>query len=106
MTNFLLSVILGLWLLLAVAFYAWVAGAVLCSILIELRRSFRAMTRTGRGFTFPSSGRRTAIFVLAGILVLLAASYAWSTTSLVRCCGLAAIAAVPAAWLLARHVRD
>lgn len=106
MTNFLLSLILGLWLLVAAAFYVWVAGAVLHQILTDLRRVLSVMARSDQGLAFRMSGRRIALAVLAGILVLPAASYAWSATPLVRCCGLIAVAAVPAAWFLVRHVRD
>jgi hypothetical protein len=106
MTNFLLSLILGLWLLVAVAFYAWIAGTVLCRILTELKRAVAAITRSDRDFSFPASRRRITLAVLAGFLILPAVSYAWSATPLIRCCGLVAVAAVLAAWLLARHLRD
>lgn len=106
MKNFLLSLILGLCLLVAAAFYAWVAGAVLCRILIDLRRACRAMARRDQGIAIRTAGRRISLTALAGILLLSAAAYAWSATPLLRCCSLVAVAAMPAAWLLARHIRD
>jgi hypothetical protein len=45
MTNFFISLILGLWLLVVVAFYALIVGAAVCRILAELRQSFGALAR-------------------------------------------------------------
>lgn len=45
MTNVLLSLVLGLWLLIVVAFYAWIVGAVLCRIAAGLKRAVLAIPR-------------------------------------------------------------
>jgi len=117
MTNFLISLILGLWLLVVAAFYAFVVGAALCRILGGLRHALGAFARSGdlrlvfpsgwKCLSFPSRHRRmTAVLVLIGILALPAAGIVWTASSLIRYCGLILLVIVPSAWILVQHFKE
>jgi len=117
MTNFLISLILGLWLLVVVSFYAFVVGAALCCILARFRHAIEGFARSGdRRLGFPSGWRRlsfpshplkmTTALVLVGILVLPSASFFWTVSSLIRYCGLILLVIVPSAWILVQHFKE
>ena len=117
MTSVLISLILGLWLLVVVAFYALIVGAAVCRILAGLRQSFSALARMrGLRLLFPTGRRRlrfpshplkmTAALALACILTLPAANFVWTASSLIRYCGLILIIIVPSAWILVRYPKE
>ena len=114
MMNFFISLILGLWLLVVVAFYALIVGAAVCRILARSRQSFGAIGRM-RDLPLPlSPGRRrlnfTAPFlemaVVAGIFLVLATGFGWTASSLFRCCSLLLLVVVPSALLLVRQFKE
>ena len=113
MTNFLISLILGLWLLVVVAFYALIAGAAMYRILAGLGQSFGALAPV-RNLSLPvPPGRRRLHFpaplpemaVMAGILSILAEGFGWTAPSLFRTCGLFLLVVVPSTWILVRHLK-
>jgi hypothetical protein len=117
MTNFLISLILGLWLLVVVAFYAFVVGAALCRILAGFRHAIEAFARSSDlRLVFPSGWRRlsfpshplkmTTALVMVGILVLLSAGFVRTASSLIRYCGLILLVIVPSAWILVQHFKE
>jgi hypothetical protein len=114
MTNFFISLILGLWLLVVVAFYALIVGAAVCRILAGLRKSFGALARIRELRLPPPSDRRHLKFpapylemaVAAGILFILATGFGWTASSLFRCCGLFLLVVVPSALLLVRQFKE
>jgi hypothetical protein len=117
MTNFLIPLILGLWLLVVVAFYAFVVGAALCHILAGFRHAIDAFARSwDLRLVFPSGWRRlsfpsrplkmTTALVLVGFLVLPSASFIWTASSLIRYCGLILLVIVPSAWILVQHFKE
>ena len=114
MTSFLISLILGLWLLVFVAFYALIVGAAVCRILAGLTQSFGALAHTrDLRLPFPSGRRHLKIpapflemAVTAGILFILATGFGWTASSLFRCCGLILLVVVPSALLLARQLKE
>jgi hypothetical protein len=114
MTNFFISLILGLWLLVVVAFYALIVGAAVCRILAGLRKSFGALARIRELHLPPPSDRRHLKFpapylemaVAAGILFILATGFGWTASSLFRCCGLFLLVVVPSALLLVRQFKE
>lgn len=114
MTNFFISLILGLWLLVVVAFYALIVGATVCRILAGLRKSFGALARMRDLRLPPPSDRRHLKFpapylemaVAAGILFILATGFGWTASSLFRCCSLFLLVVVPSALLLARQLKE
>ncbi|MRR08474.1 MAG: hypothetical protein EG828_16445, partial [Deltaproteobacteria bacterium] len=99
MTSFLISLILGLWLLIVIAFYTLIVGAAVCRILAGLRQSFDALACVrGLRLLFPTGRRRlrfpshplkmTAALALACILTLPPANFVWPASSLISYCGL------------------
>lgn len=113
MTNFLISLILVLWLLVVAAFYALIVGAAVCRILAGLGQSFGALAPV-RNLSLPvPPGRRRLHFpapfpemaVMAGILSILAAGFGWTASSLFRYCGLFLLVVVPSTWILVRHLK-
>ncbi len=113
MTNFFISLILGLWLLVVAAFYALIVGAAVYSILAGLGRSFGA-TAPLRNMHVPfHSGRRRLRFpallpeiaVAAGTLSILTAGFGWTAPSLFRYCGLFLLVVAPSTWILVRHLK-
>ncbi len=114
MTNFLISLILGLWLLVAVAFYAAIVGTALYHILAEFRQALGTFARSGNvRLIFPTGRRRlsflshppqmTKTLVLVCILVLSAAVFAWTPSPLIRYCGLFLLVIVPSSWILVQY---
>ena len=113
MTNFIISLILGLWLLVVVAFYALIAGAAVYCILAGLGQSFGSLAPV-RNMRLPfPPGRRRLHFpatlpemaVMAGILSILAAGFGWTAPSLFLTCGLFLLVVVPSTWILVRHLK-
>jgi hypothetical protein len=114
MTSFLISLILGLWLLVVVAFYALIVGAAVCRILAGLRQSFGALARMRdlrlpfppghRHLNFPAPFLEMA--VATGILFILATGFGWTASSFFRTCGLILLVVVPSALLLVRHLKE
>lgn len=114
MTSFLISLILGLWLLVVVAFYALIVGAAVCRILAGLRQSFGALSHM-RDQRLPlPPGRRHRNFpapflemaVAAGIFLILATGFGWMASSLFRYCSLFLLVVMPSALLLARQCKE
>jgi|FrelakmetLWP11LW_1041352.scaffolds.fasta_scaffold00372_8 hypothetical protein len=114
MTNFFISLILGLWLLVVAAFYVLIAGAAVSLILAGLRQSFGALARMRdlrlpfppghRHLNFPAPFLEMA--VAAGIFFILATGFGWTASSLFRYCALFLLIVVPSALLLARHLKE
>jgi hypothetical protein len=114
MTSFLISLILSLWLLVVVAFYALIVGAAVCRILAGLRQSFGALAHV-RDLRIPlPHGRRHLNFpapypemaVAAGIFFILATGFGWMASSIFRCCILFLLVVVPSALLLVRQFKE
>jgi hypothetical protein len=117
MTNLLISLILGLWLLIVVAFYALVVWAALCHLPAGFRQTRGSFAGSGDLHPNSTAGRKrpslpshrlkmpTAL-VLLGILLLPAAGYAWSASSLIRYCSLTLLVIVPSAWILVQHFKE
>jgi len=111
MMNFLIFLILGLWLLVVVAFYALIVGGAVYRILAGVRQSFGDLARMRDPHLHFTPGRRHLNFptlflemaIAAGIFFILAAGSGWMATSLFRTCGLILLAVVPSALLLARQ---
>ena len=113
MTYFIISLILGLWLLVVIAFYALIVGAAVCRIAAGMGRSLGALARMReQRLPFPP-GNRTRhipapfleIAVAAGILSILAAGLGWTASSLFRYCSLFLLVVVPSTWILVRHLK-
>jgi hypothetical protein len=114
MTNILISLLLGLWLLVVAAFYALIVGAAVCRILSGLMQSFSVLARM-RELHLPFlHGRRLLFYpapypemaVAAGILSFLAAGFGWTGSSLFRYCTLFLLVVVPSTWMLVRHLKE
>ena len=113
MTNFLISLILGLWLLVVAGFYALIVGSAVYSILAGLGRSFGTIAPMRKMHVPFHPGRRRLHFpaplpemaVMAGILSILAAGFGWTAPSLFRTCGLFLLVVVPSTWILVRHLK-
>jgi hypothetical protein len=114
MTNFYISLILGLWLLVVVAFYALIVGAAVSGILAGLRQSFGALARMRHlRLPFPPCHRHLKFLApflemaaTAGILFILATGFGWTASSLFRYCALFLLVVVPSALLLARQLKE
>ncbi len=117
MTNVLISLILGLWLLVAVAFYAFIVGTALCRIVAGLRHGLGALTRSGdlrrqfltggKRLNSPSHPLRMKTgMALVVILVLPAAGFAWTASSLIRYCDLVLLVILSSAWVLVMHSKE
>ena len=114
MTNFFISLILGLWLLVVVAFYALIVGAAVFRILAGSRQSFGALARMRDPRLLLPPGRRHLNFpapylemaVAAGIFFILATGFGWTAPSLFRYCSLFLLVVVPSALLLVRQFKE
>jgi hypothetical protein len=114
MTSFLISLILGLWLLVVVAFYALIVGVAVCRIMAGLRQSFGSLSHMRDQRLPPPPGRRHLNFpapypemaVAAGILFILATGFGWTASSLYRYCSLFLLVVVPSALLLVRQFKE
>ena len=114
MTNFLISLILGLWLLVVAAFYSLIVGAAVYRIQAGLRWSFGALARKrDLHLPLPPDNRLPNLpapflemAVAAGILLILVAGFGWTTPSLIRCCVLVALVALPTTWLFVRYLKE
>ena len=113
MTHFLISLILGLWLLAVAAFYALIVGAAVYSILAGLGRSFGTIAHKRELHVTFHPGHRHLHFpallpemaVAAGTLSVLAAGFGWPAPSLFRYCGLFLLVVAPSTWILVRHLK-
>ena len=114
MTNFFISLILGLWLLIVAAFYALIVGAAVYSILAGLGRSYGTIAPMRNMHVPFHPGRRRLHFpallpemaVAAGTLSILAAGFGWTVPPLFRYCGLFLLVVVPSTWILVRHLKN
>jgi hypothetical protein len=117
MTNFFISLILGLWLLIVVAFYALVVWAALCRLPAGFRQARGAFAGSGDLHPMSPAGKKRLSFqshrlkvstglVLLGILLVPAVGFAWSASSLIRYCSLTMLVIVPSAWILVQHFKE
>ncbi len=115
MTNVLISLILGLWLLVAIAFYAFIIGAALCVIGAGFRHRLGALTRSGdsrqqflaggKCLNSPSHPLRMKT-VMALVVILPSAGLVWTASSLIRYCGLVLLVILSSAWVLVMHSKE
>ncbi len=113
MTNFFISLILGLWLLVVASFYALIVGAAVYRILAGLGRSFGTIAHKREPHVPFHPGHRHLHFptpflemaVAAGILSITAACFGWTASPLFRYCSLFMLVVAPSTWILVRHLK-